>query len=124
MEESYQTYKSRLLSILFFHQGEDHAIDMGELYRRVFLEEYTNKINGTRALRRLITELRKEGNPIGSVSKKNAGGYYMITRPGEMEAFLRKLHEQAIKKLALEAKLRKITLPDLLGQMHMELRSQ
>ena len=90
-------YKQRLLSILFFHRGKKNPIDMGELFRRVFDEEYNNKINGTRALRRLITELRWEGHLIGSTTGKTGHGYYMIVDQEERAQYLQKIRDEWVK---------------------------
>ena len=69
---------SKILMILARHVGEEKAIDMGELYSRVFDEPYTHKINNTRRLRTVITALRQKGVPIGSTAAKNGGGYYLV----------------------------------------------
>ena len=112
----------RLMEILSRHVGEEKAIDMGELYERVFEEPYSHKINHTRALRKLITKLRHKGVPIGSVSKKNAGGYYLVRAGSELDAYCSRLRRRALNALVMEAKLRKLAMPELLGQMQMNLK--
>ena len=120
-EMSRNEASSRLLIELSRHVGQEKAVDMGELHRRVFGENPGNKINGTRALRTLITTLRKEGVPIGSVSSKTGGGYYICRAGSELDAFCKRLRRRALRALGMESKLRKVGLPELLGQMQLNL---
>ncbi len=110
--------KLRLLVEMAKHPGRSNIIGMGELYERVFDQHWTNRINDTRALRTLITELRTEGVPICSEN----GGYYQTSSASELEAYCQRLRSQGLNKLKLEAKLRKKTMPDLLGQIAMSYR--
>jgi len=112
---------SKILMILARHVGEEKAIDMGELYSRVFDEPYTHKINNTRRLRTVITALRQKGVPIGSTAAKNGGGYYLVRAGSELDAYCGRLRRAALNKLAMEARLRKISMPELLGQMQMNM---
>jgi len=113
--------KNRLLATLARHIGRSRAIGMVALYEEVFGEKWRDKINDTRKLRELITELRREGVPICSVTTKEGGGYYLASAGSELETYCSKLRTSALKKLALEAKLRNITLPELLGQLTLSL---
>lgn len=112
---------SRLLMVLSTHVGIEKAVDMGELYERVFDETFANKINHTRRLRTIVTALRRKGIPIGSVTSKNAGGYYLVRAGSELDEYCSRLRRAALNKLALEARLRKISMPELLGQMQLNL---
>jgi len=112
---------SKILMILARHVGEEKAIDMGELYSRVFDEPYTHKINNTRRLRTVITALRQKGVPIGSTAAKNGGGYYLVRAGSELDAYCGRLRRAALNKLLMEARLRKISMPELLGQMQMNM---
>ena len=114
MNESNQNYKQRLINAIYDHQGEANALDMGELFRRVYREEYVNKINDTRSLRRLITELRFEGKPIGSTTRKKGGGYFWATNT-ELNKWEKKEEKSALKKLSMIHKMKKTNL-ELLGQ--------
>lgn len=113
--------KNRLLAVLTRHIGKSRAIGMARLYEEVFGEAWSDKINDTRKLRSLITELRKEGVPICSTTLQTGGGYYLASAGSELEAYCSKLRTSALKKLALEAKLRNMTLPELLGQLTLSL---
>jgi len=112
----------RLMEILSRHVGQEKAIDMGELYERVYKEPYSHKINHTRALRSLVTKLRHKGVPIGSVSKRNAGGYYLARAGSELDAYCSRLRRRALNALLMESHLRKMAMPELLGQMQMNLK--
>jgi len=111
----------RLLGEMSRHIGRERAIGMGELYEIVFDEDWENRINHTRRLRELITEARYEGVPICSDSARSGGGYWLAAAGSEMQDFLASFHRRAVRSLVLEARLRKISLPELLGQMQMNL---
>ena len=114
--------KYRLMSILSGRTGRSRAVDMGELYEAVFGETYaSHKINGTRKLRQLVTELRSEGVPICSVSTKSGGGYYLASAGSELDDYCRRIRMRALKLLKMESKLRKTALPKLLHQIQLNL---
>jgi hypothetical protein len=115
-------YAARLLSELTHHVGRHNAIGMGELYELVFQDPWANRINDTRKLRTVITELRKQGVAICSYCSSSSGGYYLASSgSSEMRDYLKRLRLRALKALVLEAKMRRIALPELLGQMQLEL---
>lgn len=114
----------KLMKALSKHPGKTRAIGMGELYEAVYGKPYNNKINGTRQLRKVITKLREEGQPICSTSGKAGGGYFMASAGSDLQQYCDRLRNQALRKLALMAKLRKQTLPQLLGQIQMELKGE
>ena len=116
--------KGAALKILSRHVGANRKIGMGELYFAVFGESWSNRINDTRALRKVITELRQEGVPICSVADSTGGGYYLASVDSELHRYLERLRTQALKKLALEAKIRRISMHELLGQMTMNFRAE
>jgi len=115
---------SRLWFELSKHVGAEKALDMGELYSRVFGEPYTHKINHTRRLRTIITALRKKGAPIASTSSKNCGGYYIVRAGSELDEYCGRLRRAALNKLWMEARLRKISLEELLGQMRLNFSAE
>jgi len=108
---------SKVLMILSRHVGREKSLDMGSLFSRVFDEPYTHKINHTRRLRTIITALRQKGVPIGSTAAQNGGGYYLVRAGSELDEYCGRLRRAALNKLAMEARLRKIALPELLGEM-------
>ncbi len=113
--------KNRLMKTLYGHVGATKMIGMGELFETVFAEGFNNRINDTRVLRLLITELRKEGIPIVSVVSQTGGGYYIASSASELEAYCSRITTAALKKLKLVAGLKKMGLPALVGEIQMNL---
>jgi hypothetical protein len=112
-----EALKGRVMMELARHIGRSNAIGMGELYQMIYGEPYENRINDTRPLRKVITELRREGSPICSLCCALAPGYYLASVGSELNGYLERLRKQAIKKLSQEAKIRRVSLPALLGQL-------
>ena len=113
--------KFAILAVLSRHIGREKAIDMGALYSSVFGKDWQNKISDTRTLRKIITILRKEGVPICSTSAKNGGGYYIAAAGSELEDYLARLRRRSLTALWMESRIRRIGLPEMLGQMQMNL---
>lgn len=67
-----------------------------------------------RHLRDLITALREEGT---AICGKPETGYYIAANAEELEETCQFLRSRAMHSLHLEARLRRIPLPDLLGQL-------
>ncbi|MGD0278090.1 MAG: hypothetical protein ABSC11_02160 [Smithella sp.] len=116
-------HRNRLKSALFDHVGEINAISMTALYEIVFDRPWNNRINDTRALRILITVLREEGVPICSTSSQNGGGYYIAAASSEFIDFLRKAERRALLILMRNAKMKKVSLPEYLGQLKLEMET-
>ena len=113
--------KSHILKVMLRHVGAPRAIGMGELYSKVYGKQWNHRINDTRGIRSLITELRAEGIPICSLSTSTGGGYYVAATGGELDDYLARGHRKALKILAQEAKIRHTTLPELMGQISLSL---
>ena len=111
-----------LLKKLLCHVGEQNSIGLGELYEMVFNKTWAHRQNDTRELRFLITSLRRDGVPICSKTSGNGGGYWIAVGQ-ELEDYCMRLRSAALKKLALESKLRKTTLPVLLGNIQLGLEA-
>ncbi len=94
---------------------------MAALFTEVYGAPPRNTITGTRRLREIITRLRAQGVPICSVADTEGGGYYLPAAGSEMEAYCGRLRSQALKKLTQEAVLRRVALPELLGQIQLNL---
>lgn len=88
------------------HVGAGRGIAAHELAERLGCTE--------RKLRDLISELREDGI---AVCGKPDTGYYIAENAQELEETCQFLRARALTSLHLEARLRKITLPDLLGQL-------
>lgn len=113
--------KTRLMEIMFDHVGRSKRIGMGELYEKLFNEKFNNRINDTRPLRILITELRKKGIAICSDASTTAGGYYVASAGSELKDYTRRDKMRALKILKRVANMEKTTLPALLGQIQVNL---
>jgi len=113
--------RARLLSILTTHIGETNAISMAELYERVFDKKWHNKVNDTRKLRLLVNKMRSEGIAICSTTDQNNGGYYLAAAGSEVNDYLRRLERRALKILWRISKIKKVSLPELLGQMRLHM---
>jgi hypothetical protein len=119
--EDQSALEARLLAILTRHVGLEKAVDMGELYERVFEKTYAHKINGTRQLRTLITDLRHQGALIGETRSREGGGYYLARSAHELNEFFERRKREALKKLLMVSRMKRISLAELLGQMQMNL---
>ncbi len=123
-KEQMQQAKIRLLMALTHHVGPDNRIGMGELYEQVFGEPYQNRINDTKGLRRLITKLRNEGTAICSDQSTTTGGYWLAASSSETNAYCDNLKKQALRKLSRVAAIKRISLPEFLGQMQLALEME
>lgn len=90
------------------HAGKANGIGAEQLAALLCVSE--------RMLRALITEARDQGVAISATPDT---GYYIAQTPDEIEECCRFLRSRAMKSLHLEAQLRRIPLPDLLGQLHL-----
>jgi len=123
--EERRELKSRLKSVLMGHVGPSNKIGMGELYEQVFQEKYSNRINGTKMLRVLINELQNiERLRICSSQSRINGGYYLAQTGGDLNGYCDVLTHAALKKLKKVAVLRRVALPELLGQMRLNLTAE
>lgn len=113
--------KGRLLQVMIEHTGRSRMIGMGELYERVFGEGWEHRINDTRRLRKLIEELRREGTPISYDTTWNGGGYYVASTTSEMADLCGRIRAKALRLLRMEAQLRRISLPELHGQLRLDM---
>lgn len=120
--EEKERFKAEIMKVLSRHVGKNNAVSMGHLHTRV-LGEYDDdagKINGTRRIRYLVTELRNEGIPICSYSGRHGGGYYLAAAGSELKGYCASIRGRALRILEREANLRKMTVPQLLGEMQLE----
>ena len=115
---------ARLMATLDRHRGRENCIGMGELWRKVFRQPYDHRINDTSKLRQMIRRFRRRGVPICSTSDKFNPGYYLAESPEELEEFTGRHERRGITSLAQVARLRKIGLPELLGQLQLDLKEK
>lgn len=101
--------KDKLLTILSAHIGKKNGITALNLAE--YLDTYARQV------RTLITELRKDGI---AVCGKPETGYYIAADAEELEETCQFLRGRALHSLGLEARLRKVPLADLVGQMRLK----
>jgi hypothetical protein len=123
-EIEYLRIKGKISATLALHIGEPNAVGMGELYEAVFGAPWENRINDTRRLRTYITRLRREGIPVCSVTSSDGGGYYLPAGSSELVDYLRRSKVRALKILLRVAKIQRVSLPELLGQMRLEMEGK
>lgn len=100
--------KAQVLAALAHHVGRAQGVAAYLLAAAVGIPE--------RRLRACISTLREEGV---AVCGHPASGYFIARTAEELDESCRFLRARALHSLALEARLRKIPLPDLIGQLHL-----
>lgn len=98
--------ENELLTVLSGHIGRDNGA-------RVEVLATTLKVT-ERRVREFVSQLREQGY---AVCGHPTTGYYMASKSSEIEETCQFLRARAMHSLHLEAKMRKISLPDLIGQM-------
>jgi hypothetical protein len=118
-KEYVKALSQEVLNVLVDHIGEQNAIPMVGLHRAIF-GDFNDKINDTRDIRLAVTALRWEGRRIGS----SPAGYYLANSASEMSDYTDRLKKTALKKLAMTAKVCRVSLPDLLGQLKFDFEAK
>jgi hypothetical protein len=117
--------EGRVLKVLVQRAaGTDPWVGMAELYEAVFEQPCEHAINDSRELRHLVTRMRRDGVPIISSDHAERGGYRLAQGPDDLEAFCRRFRQRGLASLAIEAALRRRSLPELLGQLALEEREK
>lgn len=99
---------SQMLSTLSHHIGKGNGIGVKQLAQIHAIPE--------RQVRHLISALRDDGQAICGTP---ADGYFVAATPEELQDTCEFLRSRAMHSLGLEAKLRRIPLSDLFGQLHL-----
>ena len=99
---------SQLLNVLTRHIGKGNGIGVKALAQQLDTTE--------RHIRTLVEALRDDGH---AVCAHPTTGYFIAGTAAELSHTCEFLHNRALHSLALEAKLKKIPLTDLLGQLHL-----
>jgi len=130
--------ESTILRFLEAHQGKEFAISRRDLVEKInsaavlqccgsavngntATQQHSNTLIHEREIRRVIKHLvESHGQWIGSCTK----GYFMIQTDQELLGACKYYHGYALSLLHVEAKLRKMSLPALLGQLSLEFSSR
>lgn len=102
--------KTAVLNVLMQHQGKSNGIGAKYLAAAAGLSE--------RDVRHQVSALRGEDGI--AICGHPATGYYIAASAEELEETCAYLRERAMHSLRLESRMRKIPLPDLLGQLHLK----
>jgi biotin operon repressor len=101
--------KHHVLGELNRHIGAAKGVSAEALARALGVPE--------RRIRMLVSELREEGVAICAHPET---GYYIAETPEEIERCCEFLRARALHSLTLESRLRRIPLPELLGQLRLK----
>lgn len=99
---------NQLLTLLSNHIGKDNGIGVKHLVEQLGVD--------ARQVRRLVDELRNDAHAVCAHPRT---GYFIAETADELEHTCEFLRSRSMHSLALESKLRKIPLVDLLGQLHL-----
>lgn len=111
--------RDRVLEVLAKHIGKDRGVNIHALANEVtgfnvVLSRDRSAIE--RRVRKLVEELRIEGQ---HVCAHPANGYYLAANADELEDTCKFLYERAMTSLRQVAAMKKVSLPDLHGQLHL-----
>lgn len=101
------TTKTALLNALARHQGADKGISAKALVLELNVP--------ARQLRRLISRCRDEDGV--AICGHPTTGYYMAVTPEELQQSCAFLEHRALHSLRLLSRMKKVSLPELLGQL-------
>jgi len=111
-----------VLSVLSRHIGRENGATAEQLTREICLHAqaepesklYTSIL--TRQLREAVVQLRLEGHHVCATPEN---GYFLAANAEELDATCVFLHERAMTSLKQIAAMKRISLPDLRGQLHL-----
>lgn len=106
--------KDRVLEVLARHIGRDAGVHVRTLTAEVTLGPADSA--DERRVRKAIEELRLAGAHICGTTRH---GYFMADTPEELDACCVWLYSRAMKTLTQIAAMKKVSLPDLRGQLHL-----
>jgi hypothetical protein len=110
-----QITPAQVLTELSHHIGQDNGIHVRDLVQRITGQMFTTEALA-RKVRQIVTDLRMEGNHICA---HPAHGYFMAATPEELQDTCKFLYERAMSSLSQISRMKKISLPDLRGQLHL-----
>jgi biotin operon repressor len=97
----------QLVTLLSRHIGKGNGIGVKDIAQQIGTNE--------RHVRTMVSDLRDDGHAVCGTPRH---GYYIAATPEELEETCTFLRNRAMHSLGLESRLRRIPLPDLLGQLH------
>lgn len=108
-----QITPAQVIAELAHHVGADNGIHVAELVRRISGQQVSNALL-ERKVRQHITDLRMEG---AHICGHPASGYYMAETAKELADTCAFMESRAMSSLVIVSRLRKVSMPELLGQL-------
>ncbi|HEU4601547.1 MAG TPA: hypothetical protein VFS24_06250 [Steroidobacteraceae bacterium] len=107
----------RLLEVLSRHIGARNGVSVAQLVDEMISgRSCESHASLERAVRDLVVQLRLAGHHICS---HPSDGYFMAATAEELDACCNFLYERAMTSLTQVAAMRRVSLPDLRGQLHL-----
>ena len=97
------------------HRGKSKGASIKQLAYALTGEESTPSVE--RHIRKLVVEMRNRGIPVGSCPSQ---GYFLAESEQDLEDTIRNLEDRAKTTLRQLSALKKMALPELLGQMGLD----
>lgn len=107
--------RDALLAVLSRHIGEARGAHVRQLVAEL-RDDLIPDGAAERRVRALVEDLRREGHHICAHPQT---GYYLAATPAELDRTCEFLYQRALASLAQIAAMKRISLPDLRGQLHL-----
>lgn len=111
--------RERMLEVLSRHIGAANGVTIAQLVDAMAHPrgiDARERASIERNARELVVQLRLAGHHVCS---HPATGYYMAATPEELDAACTFLYDRAMTSLQQVAAMRRVSLPDLRGQLHL-----
>jgi hypothetical protein len=107
-----------VLTVLSRHIGRENGATAEQLAREIagYAAHASLTTVLTRQLREAVVQLRLEGHHVCATPEN---GYFLAASAEELDATCLFLHERAMTSLKQIAAMKRISLPDLRGQLHL-----
>ena len=106
--------REAVLAALENHVGADNGISAKKLVVEIYRDDVPKAAE--RMLRKVIEELRRAGHHVCGTP---ADGYFIAASEGELLRTCEFLHDRAMTTLRQVAAMRRVSLPDLRGQLRL-----
>jgi hypothetical protein len=109
----------RMLAVLSQHIGASNGVTIAELVTQMLHPtaiDPRERPSIERSARELVVQLRLAGHHVCS---HPSSGYYMAATPEELDAACNFLYDRAMTSLTQVAAMRRVSLPDLRGQLQL-----
>jgi biotin operon repressor len=97
---------NQLLNLMSRHQGAGNGVSASSVAAQLGVS--------ARKVRTLVSALRDDGI---AICGKPSTGYFVPVTPDELQVSCRWLEHRALHSLRLLSRMKKVSLPDLLGQL-------